>query len=113
LTEAARIVDQPQPGFFRLRLVRGGPWVCARIYIPCPMDPFTGEPTERPRLICAEINGEDVEAHRVWHFGEPITASEFEFLLAESRWAHRYSPADPKANPRKKIDPLNIPRLFV
>lgn len=122
MTEVSRIVDQPEPGFFRLRLVRGGPWVCARIFLPCPFDIWSGEPTERPRQLLAEIDEEGdldpaigmrlVAPHRVWHYGEVITAREFAFLRADAKWARHNSPTDPKAQPRKKVDPLDIPRLF-
>jgi hypothetical protein len=32
-----RYMDVPQPGFYRLKLVKRGPWVPARIWVPCPI----------------------------------------------------------------------------
>ena len=70
-TEMRRI-DQPCPGFFRTRLVRGGPWVGAIIYQPCPFAAMPvvdgcGEddwfvPLDRSRPLSALIDGLDVGA---------------------------------------------------
>lgn len=38
----SRPVDDPKPGFFRMRLVKGGPFVGAEIRHGAPRDPETG-----------------------------------------------------------------------
>ena len=113
---AAREIGTPQPGFFRLRLVRGGPWVSARIYLPCPVDPEFGYPMDRSRHLTAEIDGA-VDARpdavtKIWITGRPITAADFAFMNADADWCRRHAPLEPKAAPRESIDPRRAPPAF-
>jgi hypothetical protein len=67
-----RRIDKPEPGFFRLRLVRNGPWVGARIYTIFGM-------------FAAEINGvKGWDVDRVWTSGKEITQDEYDDLLANA-----------------------------
>jgi hypothetical protein len=109
---SARIVDRPEPGFFELRLVPGGPLVAARIWRPCPMHPLTCEPLDRYRPLCAEIDGAPASVERVWHAGRPIGAAAFAYLDARGRWARARKPDHPFANPRRPITWDTIPVLF-
>ena len=34
----SRPIADPQPGFFRLRVHKGGPWTPAVIFRPCPLE---------------------------------------------------------------------------
>ena len=108
--EAPRIVDQPEPGYFRMRLVKGGVFVAARIVLD-------------GHLWSAEINGEPqgepdpdhfaVEAvHRIWTSGTRIDQSEHDYLLSVARWAEQNAPASPPANPRKPINLIAQPPIF-
>ncbi len=107
-----RAILDPVPGFYRVRMVRGGPFVGARIYRPCPVDPSHGDHLDRWPALCAEIDGESCSVDRVWLFGEPITAGEFEYLRARSRFASNHRPDLPEAEPRKPVDLLTAPLPF-
>ena len=79
----ARILDRPAPGFFRIRQRRGGPWLQAIIYRPCPWvqpDPRYGidgtpdpedwcRPTERSRPLCAIVEDREATVDEVWTYG--------------------------------------------
>jgi len=96
----APIINEPQPGFYKTRLVRGGAWVPARIWrddsIP-----------ERSPVLIAEINGEEIwDTHRAWISlcGNPITEAEFRYMSAVKDHVEKYEPEAPEANPTVKID---------
>lgn len=77
--QKSRVVDQPEPCFIRLRLVRGGPWVGARIFM-------------RLGMLAAEINGVPSDPDRVWHGGELISEDRYDLLMSDP-------PADPYRRP--------------
>jgi hypothetical protein len=108
----SRRIDRPEPGFFRMRLVRGGVFVGARIYRPCPMHPETCEALDRWFDLEAEIDGEPADVLRVWESGDPITPAEFAYLDARGAWARRVVPDHPFANPRRPVTWAEIPVLF-
>jgi hypothetical protein len=70
----------PEPGWYRRRLVKGGPFVPVRIYVSREIDPETGELTA-PELTLAESNGEQVNAAAIWTHLEPISRADYEALL--------------------------------
>lgn len=117
----ARSVDQPEPGFFTLRLVKGGPKVPARIIHAPATDPLTGETLDRSYWWSAEISGKPAgepsmqptdEVMRIWLFGEPITEADYRYEVADMDWCLAHAPAEPKANPRQRIDLASLPALF-
>jgi hypothetical protein len=80
ISKKPRRIDQPEPGFFKLRLVRKGPWVGARI-------------SQGMGLWSATINGQSCGAphpdpfgaegvSRIWETGTAITAAAYDALLA-------------------------------
>lgn len=75
--EPSRRIDTPEPGYFRMRLVRKGPWVGARIY----RSALFGD-------LRATINGHDVDVFDVWTSGERISEDDYNWLIA-------HPPADP------------------
>lgn len=77
LPDQSRRIDQPEPGYFRMRLVRKGPWVGARIWF--------GVVTQR---LLAEVNGQPASVDDVWTSGEMIS-------LADYQWLMDHPPADP------------------
>lgn len=100
----------PQCGFYQRRLVRGGPWVPARIWREPDIDPVSGQDTGRDLLLC-EVGGRRRDA-----YGEfaslamnPIKASDFHYDKAVADHARAFLPNDPKANPTKPIDILSHP----
>ena len=112
----ARDVGKPEPGYFLMRLVRGGPQVPARI---CRILPSTDHPEG---LWWAEVNGETYASHadpssapmvfRIWHGAEFSTAEEYQYRLKLKRWAETHQPDHPAAKPRAKIDRLKTPTIF-
>lgn len=71
-TQPARIIDEPQPCFVRLRVVTGGPWVAARIF-------------NRLGMLCAEINGRHADPMQVWHGGDQITEEQYSRMMSGPR----------------------------
>jgi hypothetical protein len=86
--QPTRRIDEPQPGIFRMRLCRKGPFVSARI-------------TRVLGILQAEINGAPADLERVWTSGEPVSDKEFEKL--------RDNPPD---DPEKPMDWRHIPQPF-
>lgn len=82
--EAATMHDgEIHAGFYRMRLVRGGPFVPVRIWIEAVTDPKTGELAE-PERFRAEIEGIEVSPQQVadrWTHMTPISSAEFKQLV--------------------------------
>lgn len=118
----ARTMNEPQPGLYRMRLVKGGPLVAARIHRPCCCTVNGGEANaEHPwRDDCdrfpplrGEVDGRPRDAISVWHSRiERITEAEFRFLRDASAWDRKHAPDAPGANPDKPVDLLSAPTLF-
>jgi hypothetical protein len=107
-----RDITKPAPGFFRMRFVRGGPDVAARIYRPCPMDLETGEALARFYPLVGEVDGAPASVLWIWERGFASNAAEFAYLTARADWARRVAPDHPFANPRRPITWDTIPTLF-
>ena len=71
----------PQFGWFKTRMVKGGPFVPARIWIDREICPETGELACDEQFIC-EVDGERRDAQRewVWLSKAPISKAEFDEL---------------------------------
>lgn len=116
----ARDISRPEPGFFEMKLVKGGHLVPARIFLPCPIvpadhdcDPFEwGRHSDRSRHLMAEIAGEAADIWRVWTSGRPIAAKEFEYLARLRSWAVEHAPHEPAARPHEAVDLNAQPSLF-
>lgn len=112
MIQRPRMIGEPRPGFFRVRLVKGGPWVPARILRPCPIDPTCGYPLDRsPRDLVAEVDGRPVPLDRVWLFGTEIDWPEWARLSSITD-AERHVPDSPLANPTQRIDLMRAPIPF-
>lgn len=75
----------PECGFYKRKLVKGGPWVPVKIFIEREIDPETGELTEPERFVCI-VDGARRSAEAQWTHLTPITRAEFQTLteLGES-----------------------------
>ncbi|OJH45162.1 hypothetical protein [Paracoccus sp. SM22M-07] len=75
----ARFEDEPQPGFYKRRMVRGGPFVPVEIWIEQDIDPETGELTapEELRAIC---NAQPCNPVTVWPYCRAISAADYDAL---------------------------------
>lgn len=110
-SEAPRIVDKPEPGFFEIAKVRGGPLVGARIVL---WDDGTWQ---------AEVAGEwQQPAHedwvlagwvaRLWLYGRMITEEQYRYRLGLQQWAELNDPGSPHARPDEKIDLNKIASIY-
>lgn len=110
----APVTDEPIAGFYRAKLVRGGPWVAVRIWHGPPLDPDTGEELDRSWRWQAERNGEPCEVWRVWPYcaGEPIDKAEHDYLLQVRDWAVQHAPETPEAAPTTPIAFNRLPIPF-
>lgn len=105
-----RTLDQPRPGYFRLKLVRHGPWVPATIR-SCQHEP--GEPEnilDRPPYLVATIGDKDADPYTVWERGDRITEAEYRWRLALREWAR--GTRQPEATPTRPADIATLPSIF-
>ncbi len=95
----------PRCGFYKRRLVKGGVFVPARIWMFQDVDPDTGELLSDEILQC-EVNGAFADPEEAWSWicSEPITEQEYRYLEARIRHAIVHEPGDAFADPRKPID---------
>lgn len=110
-SQAPRRVDLPEPGLFRLRLVRGGPWVAAEIAQDevgrwtATIDGAVLEPSHTDAALAEGV-------FRVWHYGHAIGASEHAFLVERALWSRIHAPDSPEANPKQPIRIGALPPAF-
>ena len=73
--------DEPECGWYKRRLVKGGPWVPVRIYVDREIDPITGELTcdERLRIEVEGLDGGDPVTH--WTYLTAISRAAFHHLM--------------------------------
>ena len=110
----ARITnDEPQCGFFKRRLVKGGAWVPARIWLDAEVDPETGELLTDERYQC-EVNGQYADPFDAWPWlcAHPISEAEYRYMEALREHARMNEPDHPAADPRKPINHLKTPLHF-
>lgn len=115
---APRMTAHPREGYFRMRLVKNGPYVAARIHRPCQCtvngpDEHDWRPTcDRFRPLCATLNGKPADIWRVWTYGKEVNRAEHDYLASLTDWARTYAPDMPEANPRSPVDLNATPSLF-
>lgn len=125
LREAAefgpRYIGDPQPGFFQIKLVKGGVVVGARIRFAPQVDPDTGEELDRSWYWHGEINGwidkrcapaPTERVWRIWLGGERISQPKYEWLVADRAWAAQYAKDTPEARPWRPVDWSTVPLPF-
>jgi hypothetical protein len=97
--------DEPEVGWYKIRLVKGGPWVPARIWLEQNIDPASGELVADEELR-AELNGNSADPYDqwIWLSARPISEQEFLYMEDLRRWAAWHAPDEPAANPRTPID---------
>jgi hypothetical protein len=118
------LTSEPEPAYLKLKLRRGGPWVPAIIWRPCPLilpDPLDETapgpedwcmPTDRARPLRARIGDDEVSPLEVWGRGPRIDVVEYRWRLALRNWAVNHAPAQPEARPKEPVDLAKLPSLF-
>ena len=111
-----RRIDRPQPGYFRRRLVRGGPWAYYRVeYGPAPDAPDRSPQwlvwcngVEHGPLSPCPVKAGVME---IWHTCQRIT--EEQYILGASRCldAQTIRPEMPEADHRRPADTKRIPLM--
>lgn len=66
--QRARIIDQPEPCFIRMQLVRNGVFVAARIF-------------HRLGMLSGEINGKPADPMQIWHAGTFVTEDDYHRMM--------------------------------
>jgi hypothetical protein len=107
--EKPAITENPEPGFFKRRLVKGGPEVPVQIWIEEERDEAGDLMADQ--VVKCTVDGvlADVDSHWSYCCARPITEAEFDYLSRVSAHAKARAPREPLANPRKRIDPLKFP----
>lgn len=93
-----KLPEVPACGFYRARLVMGGPWVPARVWREAA--------TEGQEVLRCEVAGKLRDAYQMFPTlaRHPITEKEFNFQTADYAHAKAFRPKSPQANPTMPID---------
>ncbi|MGB0854915.1 MAG: hypothetical protein ACPGSI_16585 [Pikeienuella sp.] len=78
----------PECGWYKTKLVKGGPWVPVTIWCDQEIDPDTGELTA-PEVLRADVFGDEKPADEIWTWVTPISREEFDHLY-EWRLANQH-----------------------
>jgi hypothetical protein len=105
--------NEVHAGFFKMKRVKGGPWIAVKIELIRPVDPETGE-LIADEYLRAEVGGTEVTPESIWVSccARPITKEDFDYLTGVTRWDMAYAPGNPYANPTRKVDHLKTPLAF-
>ena len=103
------IGEEPQCGWFKRKLVKGGPFVPARVWMYQPVDD-EGDLCGDEVLQC-EVDGKFADPEEAWSWlcGNPISEAEFKHLTALRQWSEEHAPTEPYANPRQPVDWQKVP----
>lgn len=110
-----------RPGFYKCRLVRGGPWVAVRVAHEPASDPETGETLDRSPMWSVEIDGELARAPSpdrdkagvfLTEAMRPIDEAEYHYLRRVKDHAVKVDPRYPEARPNKRIDIGKLPPIY-
>ena len=94
----------PQCGWYRSRLIKGGPPVPVAIWMHQPVDD-DGELTDQEALKCTVL-GKERDPFELWTWvcGDPISKNEYHFILDSIHWAKKNEPHTPEANPHLTVN---------
>ncbi len=93
-----------RPGFYRTRLVKGGPFVPVRLREIPPAFGEDGEPLWDYGYVLT-VNGEVRDAIKSRGLaGEPISEADYRHMLAMREHALAHEPDMPEANPDQPVD---------
>ena len=99
----ARRIDRPEPGLFRMRLRRGGPWTACRI--TCDGGIWQAWVNDIPQGPENEDPWRVAMLERIWTGAEHVTATEYHHLRRLHQWAVKHAPWHPAASPSQPYNP--------
>lgn len=79
-----RIEDEPQPGFYKMRMVKGGPFVPVTIVMLQEIDPETGDLTADEKLTTDQM-GWTANPTSIWTHCRAISREEYDALTDSHR----------------------------
>jgi len=97
-----RSIGKPEPGFYKRRLTKGGPWVAVRFFI-------------ENAVLRVEVDGrthragQPIDPYEEWPLCWPSNDREFAFFAMLREWAVKHQPNHPAARPEQPIDLNAIP----
>jgi len=100
----------PGPGWFKVRFVKKGPWVAAKLDIEDGICTVTVDGKEQAREDNHRWIAEIGDA--VYPLGPRIDEPEYLQILAYVQWAQDHSPEDPVLSPRKPINLRTMGSLY-
>lgn len=100
----------PEAGWYRMKRVKGGPWVAVQIVCERDIDEATGELTADERLV-AVFDGARCPAESVWTYVEPISRTDYLALIERARTDERMASTmiavnlrdNPTRPPRRRV----------
>jgi hypothetical protein len=98
-----RNIGTPEPGFYKRRLVKGGPWVAVRFYL---------DDSGKLRVEVdgdTHRDGELIDPHEEWPVCWPSSESDHWFFAIMREWSRKHAPHHPAARPRERIDLGSLP----
>jgi len=103
------INDDPQPGWFEVRMVKGGPMLPARIWLEADVDD-AGDLMDSETLRCQVVYVEH-DPMKMWSrlSHRPISRERYDFLIAVGDWTAEWQPNSPLNDPFKRIEARDIP----
>jgi hypothetical protein len=100
---APRDISRPEPGFYKRRLAKNGPWTSVRF--------FLDDGTLRVEIDGAthRYNGEPYDIDEEWPSCWPSDEAEYRHLERLRTWAIKHAAWHPAARPRERIDLGSLP----
>lgn len=107
--EKPAITENPEPGFYKRRLVKGGPFVPVAIWIEEERDEAGDLMSDQ--IVKCTVDGRLGDVDSTWSYcaGSPITEAEFDYLSRVSSYAKANDTREPLASPRRRINALAFP----
>lgn len=104
--------DSPVPGYYAVRLVRGGV-ECAAQIIQYDDGHIAGLINGEPVMDGAVDTGRTFpdKLQNIWLFGRPIEKYEYDYLLERLFHYRKTDPSDPRADPTKKVNRRLMPPI--
>jgi hypothetical protein len=94
---SGRLIGTPEPGYFKRRLVKLGPWVSVRFFLD------DGEIRVEVDGRLHDDDGKAFDPYEEWPLCWPSTEADYRFFAVMREWAQRHAPHHPAANPRRRI----------